>query len=400
MHVDKIDNYFAERGTKVIYNCLGHTEELVRSYIKDFQTLVDSSNRKESQYVKTSCYSSMYDIESRPKFTGFENYKKIDRNFRKNISSLIYEPQFSPTLIVDPIENEVNSDYKTELKKFVSAIDNPLLYLSGGIDSELVALAMLDSGKKFTPVIFQYTNNLGQVVNLFDTNYAINFCSNNGLFPIIKTINIEELWQSTEFKKLAIDLQIQSPHLVTHAYMVELMKYQFSDHTHVFGGEVRFYSYHELDDGRMANLVLLAKIAPGYNGSQYTANSFTGPTPASLYLYYFSDGTWTISGTGNQSVDTDSGTWTTTPGSSYEFRVSAISSITLTGIGQLSPDSLGVPTAWSDITASTFVVEAVADPFTVSNAWATWTIQVRTKTGAQTGIIQSSTVRFVTTYEA
>ena len=400
MNIDKIDKYFADRGTKVVYNCLGHTENLVRSYVKKFHAIVENGYRKESQHVKHSCYSTMYELKPRNKFTGFEKFRTIDKNFRKQISALITEAQVSPTLVVDNVDNDVSDDYKSELKSFVSTIDNPILYLSGGIDSELVANAMIDKGVKFIPVIINYVNNANQSFNLFDVNYAYKFCAKYNLYPITKTINIEELWNSTEFAKLAIDLQIQSTHLVTHAYIIELMKNDFPDHTHVFGGEVRFYTYHQLDDGRMANLVLLAKIAPGYNGSQYTATSFTGGTPASLYLDYNSDGTWTISGTGNQSVDTDSGTWTTTPGSSYEFRVSAISSITLTGIGQLSPDSLGVPTAWSDITASTFVVEAVADPFTVSNAWATWTIQVRTKTGAQTGIIQSSTVRFETTYEA
>lgn len=400
MHVDKIDKYFADRGVKVIYNFLGHTEELVRSYTKKFEKIVENSHRKESQFVKQQCYSELYNLEPRKKFTGFEKHKDIDKNFRKNISPLIHEAQFSPTIIIDPDNNHVSSDYKSELKKFIKTVDNPLLYFSGGIDSELVAMAMLEAEKKFTPVIFNYTNNSGQVLNLFDTNYAFEFCGKNNLFPIIKTINIEELWHSKDFANLAIDLQIVSPQIVTHAYMVELMKNDFPDHTHVFGGEVRFYTYHQLDDGRMANLVLLAKTNPGYNGVTYNASSFTGGTPASLYLDYFSGGTWSITGTGNQTVDTDSGTWTTTPGSSYEFRVSAISSVTITGLGQLSPDSLGVPTPWSDISASTFVVEAVADPFTVSNAWATWTIEVRTKTGTQTNIIQSSTVRFVTTYEA
>lgn len=383
MHVDKIDKYFADKGVKVIYNCLGHNENLVRSYVKKFQKIVDSGHRKESQHVKHSCYSTMYELSPRSKFTGFEKFKPIDRNFRKHISPLITEPQFSPTFLIDNKDNQVCDDYKSELKKFLSTIDNPILYLSGGIDSELVALTMIDNGVKFLPVIVNYVNNSDESLNLFDVNYAYKFCAKHNLYPITKTINIEELWNSKEFAELAIDLQIVSPHLVTHAYMVELMKNQFPDYTHVFGGEVRFITNYQLDDGRMANLVLLAKINPTYNGNTYYASSLTTiGAGASAYLAYSNDGSWEVRSSGwdngapLSNVLEASGTWTTTPGSAYEYAIWSVSLNPLSGPSySYSPTGT---TAYSPIGSYTTICSATVNPSgSGSFVGVTWSIFVR-----------------------
>jgi hypothetical protein len=399
---DPINQYFLSKGIDVCYNTLNSNELLYRSYINDFQSLTDSSAECKSHHVKDQIYRTMYDFTSRQKFTGFENFKKLDRDFRRSISSLIKRSQFAPGIVISKNENkEINIPFKEALKQRVKEFNNPLLYYSGGMDSELVANAMLDAGVKFTPVIFELTDNSGTCRNLHDIHYAYQYCSKHGLFPIIKKINIEELWRARDFVDLSLELQIQSPQLVTHAYMIQMMSNEYPERSHVFGGEVRFYSDYLEDNGELANLVLLAKTTPGYTGSSYFCSSFTGGTPASLSLVYNSDGSWDVNGTGNQTVDSDSGTWTTTPSTpnGYEYRISAISGVTTQGLGQVTPS--GAPTSYASLAGGAGICEAVSDPFApASIADATWTIQVRTAAGAQQGTVMTSTITFGTEYNA
>lgn len=396
---DTLNEYFSMQGIDVSYNTVNGSEDLIESYVTEFQTIVGSSTECKSQNVKYTCYNKLYMFKPRPKFTGFENFKKIDREFRRQISPLIKKSQFSPTMIIDPgIPKNVQMTFKDALKKKVQSFKDPVLYLSGGLDSELVALAMLDAGVKFTPVIFDLVDNQQKILNAHDNQYAYEFCQEHGLLPIAKTINIEELWQSRDFAELAIDLQIVSPHLVTHAYMVKLMDSVLPGRAHVFGGEVRFYTNHQLDDGRMANLVLLAKTAPLYNGATYVASSSTA-TSASQQLNYKNDGTWEVSGTGDL-FDSDSGTWTTTPGSTYEFRIVSRSIIGGSSGTNYLPTATP-PTAWSTIGASTLVCFAQAyPPGPIESLDITFGIEVRTASGAQQGIVQSSTIAYYVEYSA
>lgn len=410
---DPINEYFSNKGIDVSYNTLNGTEELVKSYIKQFGNRVNQVKGQKSQYIKSECYSTLYNMEPRVKLTGFEKYKKFDQEFRLNISSLVTKPQFSSTLVVDPKYNDVTVSYKDLLKDYVKTFKNPLLYLSGGLDSELVANAMIDAGINFTPVIFNYIDNHGNVINKEDVDYAYKFCTRNGLFPIFKQLNIKELWSSKDFANLALELEIVSPHLLTHVYMIKMMEHEFTGRTHMFGGEVRFRNNFALDDGRPANLVLLDKLIPAYNTNEYTSASFITTEFGSIannYLYYnWTTGlgvqqNWTINQVGNDTVTGSPrghGTvpdpiqyWATSSAisqSTYEFSVSP------TIYGNSGATGFSAGTSWSTIGGSGAEICYVTCDSSSGAAYISVTFDISLRSVANPGTVQSSSVKFTST---
>lgn len=341
--MDRIETYFAAKGIKVIVNGLGFTPELQHSFVSDYRDIVDKSPRKKSQYVKVSTYSDMYTFEPRPKYTGFENYKVKDKKFRKDIANLINELQYSPSLQVDNRDLDTTKSYKTLLSNSLEQLENPLLYLSGGMDSELVANAFLEKNIKFKTVVFEYIDDNGNITNLHDVSYAYKYCKKHGIVPEIVQINIDKLWDSHEFKKLAIELQYTSPHISTYAHMVKLMSLKYPSSTHIFGGEVRFFTDYVADNGELANIILLQKIVPAYDGGQYINGGNCGQTTGAA-LWYYSNGLWRIFFNADM---VDAGLWYSTgnPVFSYMIRVSAVSNVATEG--NLYPTE---PTGFQNIT--------------------------------------------------
>lgn len=119
MQTPRIDQYFDKKGIKVYYNTLGHTEELVNAYISTFNSLVDLSNGKRSQYVKHTCYNKLYNLEYRQKLTGFEDLATQDKNFREKIVSHLDNIFYGPTYTIKNNEVPSNLDYKTCLVNII-----------------------------------------------------------------------------------------------------------------------------------------------------------------------------------------------------------------------------------------------------------------------------------------
>lgn len=384
---NRINTYFAKQNINVSYNTLAATENLCRAFCKEFDKIVDSTKQKKSQHVKDFLYQKLYDFKPRGKLTGFEQLNKIDMHFRASVSNFISDPQWSDTFIFAPFENSIKTSYKTELKTYLGQnFNNSLLYLSGGMDSELVANAMLDARVKFTPVIFEFIGSNGRIYNGADIKFAYAFCSRHGLVPIVKTLNLDELWNSTDFIQLAIDMQIVSPQIVTHAFMIKIMEAQFPGTAHVFGGEVRFYTNHLRDDGRYANLVILDKLTPGYNGGAYEAhgrNDGTGISSTSLSLNYTAGygvtQTWNIyqqaSGTGafvNNYGSPTSGNWANSSSiiiSAYSYRIvsASVTEDCSPGVPSLVPSwqtltsqTPSSATSWNSISSGTNYVGSVS----------------------------------------
>lgn len=351
MDKPQIDKYFEKLGISVIYNCLGYNEELIGSFVHENNSILKHYGIKSNNY-KHELYDKVYSLTKRHKKTGFELFENLDRKIRNNFSSKIKRPQFSPTIILEKEHIKYYGNYKTKLKEFVSSIENPLLYYSGGMDSELVAKSFLELDKNFKMVIFEWLDNDKKIINSYDLKYAYSFCNANNIIPIIKQVNIEELWQSDYFKKLAVDLEIVSPQIVTHAYCILLMSKEFKNCTHVFGGEIRFQKY-LMDNGDLANLVFLDKVTPAYNGQTYVADSYGTCDYSLLQLgYNTGDGTWAVyadyqSLTG---VVLASGVWTTTPGSLYQYRVTNVVTYPIIGsnAGVVGPEG-PYPTDWFTI---------------------------------------------------
>ena len=318
MQRPRIDTYFAEKGITVYYNTLGHTEELVNAYVSRFDALLQSDSSNRSQNIKQLCYETMWDIKPRTKRTGFEDVQSQDKAFRQRISKHIRDIFYGPTLHV-PRDIQSSHDYSELLVDSLKSIHDPVLYLSGGVDSEVVARALLEAGKDFVPVIFKWTDRAGKVINQYELDFALAFCSKHNLNADVQTVDVEALWETEEFFVFAQDIQIQSTHQLTHAWVVQQVADRYPSATHLFGGEVRFFSSVEQD--KPVNIVFLDKIdPPGYDQvTAYLVTSFS-PSGCSVLLSYNQDGTWAIVFTGiGIPPGPVTGFWTTTPGSLYEF---------------------------------------------------------------------------------
>jgi hypothetical protein len=216
-------------------------------------------------------------------------------------------------------------------------------------------------------------------------------------------VNLEALWASAEFAQLSLDIQVVSPQLVTHAHMVNVMAAQYAGRQHVLGGEVRYRTNYLKDDNSFANIVLLTKVAPGYNGLLYSARSDGGGTgtpvtSASVTLDFDGFGNWTVNAVddsnisgGNPTGGPRNGSFAVAPfnPAGYEVRVIAVAGINITNLGTVSP--LG-PTAWSN-TASFGGVTVTADAdfstYNTSNTNATFYFELR---GIGTGTVMASNI--------
>lgn len=385
--LSKFDNFFYSKGINVMFNTLGYTNSLVEAYVDQFADIVNTTISKQSNHVKHSCYNKLYDIEFKQKYTGFENFKNLDQKFRKKISPFIKDKQFSPYLVLEKNSELVKNDYKNLLKQHLRTIHDPVLYFSGGIDSELVAKTFLDIGIKFKVVIFKYVDDEGAIKNFHDIKYAYNFCESNNITPYTYEINIEKLWGSLEFEKLAIDIGYVSPQLTTYAYMVQIVSEKFPTSTHLFGGEIRFNTNYLLDNNQSSNLVYLEKVCPPGYGSSYS--TITDPYDGTLYLNYFGSGAWEVAVYTNQPYYNQfaSGLWTNTPNVGYEFRITNVIVYQLQGQGTVNPPS---PTGWTAIdpnaTYNTICSVSVLEPTLgqFNSRFATFYIELRDL--AQTGI--------------
>jgi hypothetical protein len=68
-------------------------------------------------------------------------------------------------------------------------VNKPIfLSLSGGIDSEVMAMAFIKAGVPFVPFILEYFLD-NEVINNHDISYALDFCKKNNLTPFIKRID-------------------------------------------------------------------------------------------------------------------------------------------------------------------------------------------------------------------
>ena len=92
--------------------------------------------------------------------------------------------------------------FKEEVLKTCQLISNSTdkkigLFLSGGTDSTIVALSLLELNIPFTPIIYRYANEK----NYFDVSLALIFCEKKNLTPVIIDIDIDEYTSNLDFSK-------------------------------------------------------------------------------------------------------------------------------------------------------------------------------------------------------
>ena len=380
-NLPSVDKFLRAQGIDVYYNTLGATDDLIRAYVHETHDIVDRAVGKTSHFVKHECYSLYYDFQPRQKFTGFENYSDLFLKTRLQAQQRFASVQFSPTLVVEKENNAPTVGYKAQLISFLSGLPDKeiVLYLSGGIDSEFLAHALIESGREFTTVIYRWKDSSGAVTNIHDIEYAYAFCQKHGLFPILKEIHIESLWESEEFLQIMQQSGIESSQLVTHIYMCMEMNNLISGAIHLFGGEVRYTTSFITDSGAPANLVQLGKVVPGFNGASYTENGPYSPPSApstSVTLVFNSSGSWTITrgggiGTVWSRFPTNApvtGTWAVAPlnPAGYEYRYRNVTSGLVGNASNPIPDS---DAGWFSIfPGNNIIAEVVSDDTSAQGA--------------------------------
>jgi len=349
-----IDDYFLKQGIQVRYNCLGDHDVLINSYIKESHDLFKRSNIDESHYMKSFHYNDWYNIKPREKQTGFEKVKKIDNAFRQTYRFADLVDQWDyPNYFYEVFDND-NEKYLINLGYRLTKIDNPIIFYSGGADSELLLTTFLDLGKPFKVVIFELVNNNGEVINQYDLDHASKFCKLNGIIPIVQKFNPQVIWLREEFLNIGKSIKNNSPQIITHAYMIHQVAEQYPNHTYCFAGEVR-YKLDPFNKESKSVLVSSAKSTPALASNQYAQRdpyTFGNYSNASVFLWLQkSNGTWIQGCNGDFVQGAGNGTWTNTPANPY---------VTVTGWN-------GVFTVRNPVATTNWSMQQTMPPVSVGN---------------------------------
>lgn len=94
------------------------------------------------------------------------------------------------------------------------------LCLSGGVDSEAMALAFLDAKVKFTVTILKFDEEW----NDFDINYAYQFCEKHNLAYRTLRLDVLHFFESGRHLYYGKHFRCQSPQLAVHLWLLDQIK--------------------------------------------------------------------------------------------------------------------------------------------------------------------------------
>jgi hypothetical protein len=104
-----------------------------------------------------------------------------------------------------------------------------LVGLSGGLDSQVVCLSLLNAKVPFTPVVLKLLGSAGQTYNQHDIDGAFAFCKKFGLIPIVEELNLDDFYCNEGMKlisencitvaEIAVQLHLVIKYKDTHAYI-------------------------------------------------------------------------------------------------------------------------------------------------------------------------------------
>jgi hypothetical protein len=96
--------------------------------------------------------------------------------------------------------------------------DNPLVALSGGVDSQAACLALKRNGVPFTAAILRFKDDLNQ----HDVTSALNFCALNAVPFIVHEVDIMR-FLSRDRMEFVERYECPSPQFATHFYFYEML---------------------------------------------------------------------------------------------------------------------------------------------------------------------------------
>jgi len=111
-----------------------------------------------------------------------------------------------------------------------NVLTKPILVgLSGGFDSQVVCLSLLNANVSFTPVILKLLSSAGHVYNQYDIDGAFNFCKKFNLNPIVEELDLDDFYCNEGMKlisencitvaEIAVQLHLVIKYQDTHAYI-------------------------------------------------------------------------------------------------------------------------------------------------------------------------------------
>ena len=119
------------------------------------------------------------------------------------------------------LDSESTSWYRISAAKAAAAqlSDNPVLCLSGGIDSQAMIQCWQEAGLKFDVAIMEFENNLNQ----HDVSVALEYCHKNSIEPIILKLNVIQ-FLTRDCIEIGTKYKCTSPHFITHYKMFDMLR--------------------------------------------------------------------------------------------------------------------------------------------------------------------------------
>lgn len=155
------------------------------------------------------------------KINGIENH-----NF--NDGAIRFEWRLSKKNLNNPTFLEACLDAAEQCKLAADVLNKPIgLAISGGMDSQFIALCLLRVGAKFTAHIMEFIDG----INREDVECAQQFCMDNNIPYIIHNIDIIKFMEF-EGIKIATMYGVSSPQYAAHFWLAMQMKEFFI----IFGG--------------------------------------------------------------------------------------------------------------------------------------------------------------------
>lgn len=138
-----------------------------------------------------------------------------------------------------------------------NAVKPLMLFFSGGVDSEIVARALLEVGAKFEVAIMKVKYKDNNHYNKFDTKYAYNFCS-------IHKLKVNEITMDVEKAMLTYIKDVAHTYS-THKFGVimqhEMIRYFPNHHIVYGGGDIKLTRYKSIGIDRPGLCVIEGPIA-------------------------------------------------------------------------------------------------------------------------------------------
>lgn len=130
-------------------------------------------------------------------------------------SSYIVSAGFPERKPLSPLEESIQA------AKMISSVFPPPFWIpmSGGIDSEAVALAFLHAKISFRVAILKFKDHL----NWFDIKHAIKFCEKHSLPYTIFPFDIVSFYESGKHFEYAHRHRCRSPHFTVHFEMIRMI---------------------------------------------------------------------------------------------------------------------------------------------------------------------------------